>query len=84
LQALVLKGIDGLIDALPTASSSHKDWSEFAKRYGEILARTHGLSGTEGSEHLSGNRFGDRIKALAGCNRTSDYRHGSQPSIMPT
>lgn len=62
LQALVLKGIDGLIDALPTASSSHKDWSEFAKSYGEILARTHGLPGTEGSEHLPAIR--DRIKTL--------------------
>ncbi len=62
LQALVLKGIDGLIDALPTAAASHKDWSEFAKRYGEILARTHGLPATEESEHLHAIR--DRIKTL--------------------
>lgn len=66
LQALVLKGIDGLIEATPTAASSHKDWSEFAKRYGEILARTHALAGTEGSEYLSVNKqqISDRIKAL--------------------
>ena len=62
LQALVLKGIDGLIETTPTAVSSHKDWSEFAKRYGEILARTHGLPGTEGSEHLPVIR--ERIKTL--------------------
>jgi len=62
LQALVLKGIDGLIETTPTAASSHKDWSEFAKRYGEILARTHGLPGTEGSEHLPMIR--ERIKTL--------------------
>ena len=62
LQALVLKGIDGLIETTPTAASSHKDWSEFAKRYGEILARMHGLPGTEGSEHLPVIR--DRIKVL--------------------
>lgn len=62
LQALVLKGIDGLIEATPTAAASHKDWSEFAKRYGEILARTHGLPGTEGSEHLPVIR--ERIKIL--------------------
>ncbi|NNB48789.1 BREX-3 system phosphatase PglZ [Pseudomonas fragi] len=62
LQALVLKGIDGLIEATPTAASSHKDWSEFAKRYGEILARTHGLPGTDGCEHLLAIR--DRIKTL--------------------
>lgn len=62
LQALVLKGIDGLIEATPTAASSHKDWSEFAKRYGEILARTHGLPSTEYCEHLSVIR--ERIKIL--------------------
>ena len=62
LQALVLKGIDGLIDETPTAASSHKDWTEFAKRYGEILARTHSLPGTDGSEHLPVIR--DRIKVL--------------------
>lgn len=64
LHALVLKGIDGLIETTPTAASSHKDWSEFAKRYGEILARTHGLPGTEGSEHLPVIR--ERIKTLQG------------------
>ena len=66
LQALVLKGIDGLIDALPTASASHKDWSEFAKRYSEILARTHGLGGKESGEALPAisQQIGDRIKSL--------------------
>lgn len=53
LQALVLKGVDGLIASIPSDGASHKDWSEFAKRYGEILARAHGLPGAEGSEQLS-------------------------------
>jgi hypothetical protein len=59
LQALVLKGIDGLFDALPTASSTHKDWSEFAKRFGEILSRAHGLvAGTSyGEQHAVRNRL---------------------------
>lgn len=69
LEALVLKGIDGLIEALPTAVSAHKDWSEFAKRCGEILARVHGLSGTDRSGHLLAIR--DRIKTL---NAQSDER----------
>ncbi len=66
LQDLVLKGIEGLIEATPTAASSHKDWSEFAKRHGEILARSHGLPGTEGSEHLPAltQPIRDRLKAL--------------------
>ena len=53
LRALVLKGIDALIASIPSDAASHKDWSEFAKRYGETLARAHGLLGTEGSEELS-------------------------------
>ncbi len=53
LQALVLKGVDGLIASIPSDAASHKDWSEFAKRYGEILARAHGLPSAEGSEQLS-------------------------------
>jgi len=66
LQALVLKRIDDLIEATPTAASSHKDWSEFARRYGEILARTQGLPGTEGSAYLSvlSQQIGERIKTL--------------------
>ncbi len=52
LRTLVLKGIDSLIETTPTAAASHKDWSEFAKRCGEILARTHSLPGSEGSENL--------------------------------
>lgn len=62
LQNLVLKGINGLIDAIPMETSSHKDWSEFAKRYGEILARAHGLPGVDGSEALAAVR--DRLKVL--------------------
>lgn len=62
LQTLVLKGIDSLIDATPTVASSHKDWSEFAKRYGEILARTYGLPGNEGDEHVPAIR--ERIRTL--------------------
>ena len=52
LQALVLKGVDGLIASIPSDGASHKDWSEFARRYGEILTRAHGLPGAEGSEQL--------------------------------
>jgi len=52
LQALVLKGVDGLIASLPLEGASHKEWSEFARRHGEILTRAHGLPGVEGSEQL--------------------------------
>lgn len=52
-QALVLKGVDGLIASIPSDTASHKDWSEFAKHYGEILARAHGQPDADGSEHFS-------------------------------
>jgi hypothetical protein len=61
-QALVLKGLGALIDSLPAHNSSHKDWSEFAKRYGEILARANGLPGVDGSELATAVR--DRLKVL--------------------
>lgn len=52
LQALVLKGIKGLIEAIPAESATHKDWSEFSKHYGEILVRAHGLQGAESNDYL--------------------------------
>lgn len=43
LRNLVLEGIKSLLDSLPTLESSHRDWSQLARRFGEILARFHGL-----------------------------------------
>jgi hypothetical protein len=43
LRNLVLDGIKSLIDSLPTLESSHRDWSQLARRFGEILFRFHGL-----------------------------------------
>lgn len=62
LQRLVLKGIEKLMVDVPAESSSHKDWSEFAKRYGEILARSYVLSPDENCPHLSTVR--DNLKEL--------------------
>lgn len=43
LQTLVLKGIEELFKTVPAADASHRDWSEFAKRFAEVLARFHAL-----------------------------------------
>lgn len=43
LRNLVLDGIKSLIDSLPTLESSHRDWSQLARRFGEILSRFHAL-----------------------------------------
>lgn len=50
--ALVKKGITKLIEATPTSASTHKDWSEFAKQYGEILARVHDLGNSSGNDAM--------------------------------
>jgi len=50
--SLVKKGITKLIEATPTSASTHKDWSEFAKQYGEILARVHDLGNSSGNDAM--------------------------------
>lgn len=51
--AFVKKGITKLIEAIPNATATHKAWSEFAKQYGEILARVHDLGNAYGAEGLA-------------------------------
>jgi len=53
MRDLVRDGIKALVDTLPTEESSHRDWSAFARRFGEILARFHAL-GMAHAESLSG------------------------------
>jgi len=43
LRNLVQDGFRSLIDTMPTADSSYRDWGTFAKRFGEILSRFHSL-----------------------------------------
>ena len=50
--AFVKKGIAKLIEAIPSATATHKAWSEFAKQYGEILARVHDLGNAHGAEAM--------------------------------
>ena len=62
LQTLVLRGIEGLFETLPQEAGSHKDWGDFAVRFCEILARTHGLPGAEGCHDVPAIR--ERVRAL--------------------
>ena len=50
--SLVKKGITKLIEVTPTSASTHKEWSEFAKQYGEVLARVHDLDNTSGTGEI--------------------------------
>lgn len=43
LQDLVAEGLKGLRVGMPTEASPHRDWSDFAQRYGEVLARFQAL-----------------------------------------
>lgn len=54
---LVRDGIKTLTDTMPTEDSSHRDWSAFARRLGEILARFHAL-GAAHAESLVGKISG--------------------------
>ena len=49
----VKKGIAKLIEAIPSSAATHKAWGEFAKQYGEILARVHDLGNAYGAEGLA-------------------------------
>lgn len=51
--AFVKKGIVKLFETIPSATATHKAWSEFAKQNGEILARVHDLGNAYGSESLA-------------------------------
>ena len=48
--------------AVPDADSAHKQWSDFAKRYGETLSRIHDLPGKDGGERLA--KIRDRVEAI--------------------
>lgn len=43
MRNLVLEGIKNLMSELPTTESSHRDWTHFSRRLGEIISRFHGL-----------------------------------------
>ena len=46
LRNLVLDGINSLLNTTPTLDSSHRDWTQYARRFGEILSRYHMLDTT--------------------------------------
>jgi hypothetical protein len=59
---LVEKSIEALAAAVPEADASHKLWSDFAKRYGEMLSRVHDLPGKDAGVRMAAIR--ERIKAI--------------------
>lgn len=60
--ALAEKSIAALAAALPDVDAPYKQWSDFAKRFGEMLSRVHDLSGKDGGERMAAIR--ERIKAI--------------------
>ena len=60
----VKKGIAKLIEAIPSSAATHKAWSEFAKQYGEILARVHDLGNAYGAEGLA--EVNELVRTLQG------------------
>ena len=60
--ALAEKSIAALAAAVPDVDAPGKQWSDFAKRFGEMLSRVHDLSGKDGGERMTAIR--ERIKAI--------------------
>jgi len=60
--ALAAKSIEALAAAVPDADSSHKQWGDFAKRFGEMLSRVHDLPSRDAGERMAAIRM--RIKEI--------------------
>lgn len=60
--ALAEKGVEALAAAVPEADAPHKLWSDFAKRYGEMLNRVHELRGKDAGDRMVAIR--ERIRAI--------------------
>ncbi len=43
MRNLVLEGAKNLLQTLPAADASYRDWTHLARRLGEVIARFHGL-----------------------------------------
>jgi len=43
LRNLVAEGIKGILQSLPPLESSHREWANLSRRFGEVLARFHAL-----------------------------------------
>lgn len=50
--SLAAKSIEALAATVPGEDASHKQWSDFAKRLGEMLSRVHDLSGKNARERM--------------------------------
>ncbi|MGD8217682.1 BREX-3 system phosphatase PglZ [Pseudomonas thivervalensis] len=60
MRNLIVDGAKNLEEGLPALDASYRDWGQFARRFGELLARFHGLE----IEHAKDIRY--RIEALQG------------------
>lgn len=60
--ALMEKSIEALASAVPNVDSSHKQWSDFAKRFGEMLSRVHNLPSMDAGERMTTIRA--RVKEI--------------------
>lgn len=56
LRNLVMEGIKSLHQALPTAESSFRDWTNTARKFGEVLARFHALDSVRAEGSASRHR----------------------------
>jgi len=83
IHELVTEGLKALKDELPDEDGSHRDWLQYARKQGELLARFHGLDNA---------RFEALRADVEGLQSTADMRlqewvrhhYVNLPSLSPT
>lgn len=82
IHELVTEGLKALKDELPDEHSSHRNWLQYARKQGELLARFHGLDNA---------RFESLREDVEGLQSTADTRlqewvrqhYANLPSLSP-
>ncbi|WP_271679100.1 BREX-3 system phosphatase PglZ [Thermomonas mangrovi] len=82
IHELVTEGLKALKDELPDEDGSHRDWLQYARKQGELLARFHGLdnarfealrAGVEGLQSAADTRLQEWVR----------HHFASLPSLSP-
>jgi hypothetical protein len=80
LRNLVAQGVKSLRDGIPADNATHRDWGEWARRFGEVSSRHHALDAARADSlraDLAELRAGADAALLGWCQR----HYGDLPSL---
>ena len=80
MRNLVLEGIKSISEELPGATSSHRDWTHFARRLGEVISRFHNLD-AERAESLKSDMKDLVARADSGLQTWVQAHYADLPSL---